>query len=99
MKRIALAVASLFLLAGTLAAKPKEEVTLAIVLEKAEYKLSDKIETGFKLVNSGKGPVWVNKRFKLGSEKAAPDQRELILGVKAAGGPVEMKVIEPKPAR
>lgn len=81
------------MLMGLLAAKPKESVTLAIVLEKAEYKLSDKIETGFKLVNGGKEPVWVSKRFKLGTPEAAPEEKELVLQVKAAGGePVETKV-------
>ena len=94
MRRIALAVTP-FLLAGLLAAKPKESVTLAIVLEKPEYALSGKIEIGFKLVNQGKEPLYVNKRFKLGSVQAAPGQRELILEVKAADGtPMEMKNLD-----
>ena len=65
------------------------------MLEKPEYKLSDKIEVGFKLENKGKEPVYVNKRFKLGPAKAAPDQRELILEVKAVdGSAIEMKNLD-----
>ena len=92
--RIALA-ACLFLLAGILAAKPAGKVSLSVGLEKPEYKLSDKIEIEFKLVNKGKEPVYVNKRFKLGSAKAAPDQRELIVELKSAeGNPLQMKQMD-----
>ncbi|MBI3322575.1 MAG: hypothetical protein HYZ94_02725 [Candidatus Omnitrophica bacterium] len=94
MRRIALLFLPL-LLAGTLAAKPKDEVALEIVLEKPEYALSDKIEIGFKLVNKGKEPVYVNTRFKLGTPAAAPAQKELVLEVREAGGAaLEMKVTD-----
>lgn len=94
MRRIALALCPL-LLAGLLAAKPKDEVALGIVLDKPEYKMSDKIEIGFKLVNQGKEPVYVNKRFKLGSAKAAPDQRELIIELKSLeGNPAKVKELD-----
>lgn len=91
-RRLLLLAAVPFLLAGLPAAKAKESVALEIVLEKQEVPLSGEIQTGFKLVNKGKEPVRVNQRFKLGSAKAAADQRELILEVRAAdGSPVEMK--------
>ena len=91
-RRLLLLAAIPLLLAGFTAAKAKENVALEIVLEKEEVPLSGEIQTGFKLVNKGPEPVTVNQRFKLGSAKAAANQRELILEVKAADkSPVEMK--------
>ena len=92
-RRLALAALPvLFIGLAAAKAKAKENVALEIVLEKPEAKLSEEIKTGFKLVNKGSEPVWVNQRFKLGTAKAVPEQREVILEVKAEDGtPVEMK--------
>lgn len=83
------------LLAGLTAARPAQEVELKLALEWEEYKLSENIDCEFQLWNRGDRPIWVNKRFKLGSEKADPRQKELVLLVKeASGAPVEMKTFD-----
>ena len=81
-----------FLAGANVAATPAEKVELKLALERQEYKLSEPIEVEFQLINQGEKPVWVNRRFKMGSDKAAPDQKEIVLQVKEeGGGPVEMK--------
>lgn len=51
----------------------------SILLDKAEYKEQEPINATFKLENKGKGPVYVNKRFYLGSEDMPKEKRDLFL--------------------
>ena len=82
------------LIHGLAVAEPADLV-FSLVLEKEAYRLSDEIRIGFKLENRSKKPLYVNKRFKLGSFKADPDQREVVLEVKSVeAGPVEMKPVD-----
>ena len=90
-----LVILSVFLVVGVRGSDSAGGLQFELILEKQEYKLSEPIEIGFRLRNSGKEPVVVNKRFKLGSEKAAPQQKEVVLAVRSGdGSPVEMKNLD-----
>jgi len=62
-----------------------EDVRLILSFEKEEFKQDEPINAEFILKNTGKGPVYVNKRFQVGSKDFPKKDREIY-----------MKVISPK---
>jgi len=64
----------------------QNSLKLSVVLDKEEYGPDEAIKAVFKLRNDGKGPVYVNKRFYLGSESMPKEQRDLYLIVTVPSG-------------
>lgn len=58
----------------------------SISLDKSEYKPDEPINVSFKLDNKGKAPVYVNKRFYLGSESMPKEQRDVFLIITSPSG-------------
>lgn len=58
----------------------------SISFDKSEYKLDEPINVSFKLENKGKTPVYVNKRFYLGSESMPKEERDVFLIVTSPSG-------------
>jgi len=59
----------------------------SILLDQSEYKGQEPINATFKLENTGKESIWVNKRFYLNSEDIAKDRRgEVALKVTSPSG-------------
>lgn len=67
-------------------ASPKARLEFRISLDKDTYTRSEPIHATFRLVNTGKTPVWVNTRFHLRSEQAPPEEREVVLRVTSPAG-------------
>ncbi len=65
------------------------DIEFTISLEKpeiSEYKTQDPVKLIFKLKNSGKDPLYVNKRFFLGPEESPVNEREVYLTVVSPSG-------------
>ena len=67
-------------------AKPASALQFSISLDKNEYKIKDPIYINFELKNKGPKPVYVNKRFYVGSEGADSRDREVFFQVKEPSG-------------
>ncbi len=66
---------------------------LVITLDKEEYAKDDNIMVNVKLVNIGKDPIYVNKRFNFNSKESAKEFREIYLTViSPEGEDLECKV-------
>ncbi|GEM_PF-3487576 len=61
-------------------------IVFTATLEKTEYTGEEPINFDFALKNTGKNPVYVNKRFYFGSEEAPKNQKEVYVTVTAPSG-------------
>lgn len=62
------------------------DLKFSLILDKSEYKAGEPVNATFKLENKGKNPVYVNKRFYLGSEQMPKDKKEVYLTVTSPSG-------------
>lgn len=60
--------------------------SLSFEQESRTYKLNDPITVSFSLENTGKRPVWVNKRFYLTADTLPKEKREVTLTVTGPTG-------------
>lgn len=58
-----------------------DDLKFSLVLDKSEYKPDEPVNLSFKIENKGDKPVYVNKRFYLGSDKMPKESREIVLSV------------------
>lgn len=72
---------TLFFLFACGSAAAEKGMQLSIVLDKEEYGKSDPISMNFKLKNTGKEPVYINKRFQIASKDSPKEDREVYLTV------------------
>ena len=63
-----------------------KNLELSISFDKDEYKKSDSIQITFRLKNKSKDPIYVNKRFYLGSEESPKEDKEVWLSVISPSG-------------
>lgn len=73
-------------LSQDLYAKTSPGLELTLVFEEDEYKASESISIDFQLKNTGKEPIYINKRLFVNSKKSKPEQREIYLEVTGPGG-------------
>lgn len=62
------------------------DLKFSLSLDKNAYGPNEPVVASFSLKNEGKKPVWVNKRFYVGSETMAKDKRDVFLLVETASG-------------
>ncbi len=67
-------------------AKPASALQFSISFDKDEYKTKDPIYINFELNNKGPKPVYVNKRFYVGSEDSDPRDREVFFQIRGPSG-------------
>jgi hypothetical protein len=67
-------------------ARAKGVLQLSMLLDKKEYKLGEPIYINFRLKNTSTKPVYINKRFYLGSEESKPGDREVFLRITGPTG-------------
>ena len=75
-----------FLFLQQLEAKAASALRFSIFFDKNEYKTDEPIYINFKLKNTGKKPVYVNKRYYVNSEDSKPEDREVYLRVTGPSG-------------
>ena len=61
-------------------------LTFRVMSDKATYTGSEPVLVDFAITNTGKRPVWVNKRFYLSSATVPADDREVFLTVTSPSG-------------
>jgi len=59
------------------AAAEKGSLQLTVTFDKEEYKANDPVSVSFALKNTGKEPVYVNKRFQIASKDSPKEDREI----------------------
>lgn len=69
-----------------LEAKSNLSLKFSVFFDKNEYKTDEPIYISFKLINTHKKPVYVNKRYYLNSENSKPEDREVYLRVTGPSG-------------
>lgn len=62
-------------------AAAEKGMQLSIILDKEEYAKSDPISANFNLKNTGKAPIYVNKRCQIASKESPKEDREIYLTV------------------
>jgi len=85
-KRVYLCLAFVWVLVLALVTPAQADIQFSAVPDKTEYGKRDQIYLKFKLKNTGDDPVYVNKRFALGSPVSNTRAKEVFLKVLAPSG-------------
>lgn len=64
----------------------QSDIVFTATLDKTEYAAEEPVNFTFVLKNTGKSPVYVNKRFYFGSEEAPKNQKEVYATITAPSG-------------